>query len=344
MGHTLPLTVAEDCAGLFTASHILHATARIRLVFGSELDDRLRAAATQIFSLPDDVVVPSIHCRGQPLASPHLYVAGWPCVKDSMQGSRSFENKEMWAVIKTIACTAPLTFILEHVTGVFLGERRRKRFKRVLSILAKTHLLRWKVLSPHTCAGIPQVRNRMFIIGVRRATSAASAFSRDWTWPSTGGLGQPISSLLKLLDRPDFQFEPPRMSSSVVARNLGHLRAHPKLLGDQPCCIVDFGPSEGREQATFDYCPTLTRARSIGRAFGLIKNDQFLVVRNGNVPNVHRLDHVDMAKIQGFPKAVVDTVLSSGISPAALRSALGNAINYGVLTLLIQRVLRIVRS
>ena len=74
MGHTLPLTVAEDCAGLFTASHILHATERIRLVFGSELDDRLRAAATQIFSLPDDVATPILVFVGAILV---FVVADW---------------------------------------------------------------------------------------------------------------------------------------------------------------------------------------------------------------------------------------------------------------------------
>ena len=99
--------------------------------------------------------------------------------------------------------------------------------------------------------------------------------------------------------------------------------------------LIDLASSDGREQVSDGTCPCVTKSRAKQFAFLMIypqQTKQWLI--DGVTPQMYRLTVDDHAKLQGLPLAVMRKY--GGVKPTSLRGALGNAVHFELLQLVIR--------
>ncbi|ALB41612.1 MULTISPECIES: DNA cytosine methyltransferase [Nostocales] len=100
-----------------------------------------------------------------------IIVGGVPCQPWSVAGClRGFEDKrgKLWFdVIRLVNKNQPKGFIFENVSGL-ASPKNRDNLELILNELANTgYCMKWKVLHAYDF-GLPQNRDRVFIVGIRR--------------------------------------------------------------------------------------------------------------------------------------------------------------------------------
>ena len=100
-----------------------------------------------------------------------IIVGGVPCQPWSVAGClRGFEDKrgKLWFdVIRLVNKNQPKGFIFENVSGL-ASPKNRDNLELILNELANTgYCVKWKVLNAYDF-GLPQNRDRVFIVGIRR--------------------------------------------------------------------------------------------------------------------------------------------------------------------------------
>jgi DNA (cytosine-5)-methyltransferase 1 len=112
-----------------------------------------------------------------------LYVCGFPCQSFSTAGNRKGTKEKrgqiFWECLDVINETLPSVFILENVKGI-LSIENGKTWKIILKELSRNQLydIDWKLLNTKDY-GIPQNRERVFIVGIRRDSKI------KFEWPAT---------------------------------------------------------------------------------------------------------------------------------------------------------------
>jgi DNA (cytosine-5)-methyltransferase 1 len=109
-----------------------------------------------------------------------LYVCGFPCQPFSSAGKRKgFSDPRgtvFWSCIEVIKHKKPKYFILENVKGL-LTHNKGDTWSTILNVLESLkeydYNVKWKILNTKDY-GIPQNRERLFIIGIRNG---------DFDWP-----------------------------------------------------------------------------------------------------------------------------------------------------------------
>jgi DNA (cytosine-5)-methyltransferase 1 len=100
-----------------------------------------------------------------------IYICGFPCQTFSLAGDRKgFEDKRgnvFFKCLEVIQEKEPKIFILENVKGL-LNHDKGNTFQRIMSELESldNYEVQWELLNTKDY-GIPQSRNRVFIIGFR---------------------------------------------------------------------------------------------------------------------------------------------------------------------------------
>ena len=188
------------------------------------------------------------------------------------------------------------------------------------------------------CA-IPQSRPRFVLVGIRRQTSIGQQFALEWGWPPA----IPAQTLSQCLGRNVGQWTlaVPK-ATAVVSRSVHHMqsRVQSGALKLTAPVIVDCGASRKRMQAVLDGTPCVTRARASQRAFFVVSPATFQPI---GIPSMHRLTVEDFAKLQGWPVETSSRFIwIFGDKLAA--EALGNAINYKLKELLLERLLHFLKQ
>jgi DNA (cytosine-5)-methyltransferase 1 len=135
-----------------------------------------------------------------------LYVCGFPCQPFSSAGHRTgFEHKSgnvFWSCLDVIKVKKPKYFILENVKGLRSNDKG-KTWKTVWEALNRLqgYAIDWRILNTKDY-GIPQNRERLFIVGRRGDT----AFS----WPSPVPLGRKLSEYVDTENRERKQYSETR--------------------------------------------------------------------------------------------------------------------------------------
>ena len=126
-----------------------------------------------------------------------IYVCGFPCQPFSIAGERrGFKDKRgniFFSCLDVIKVKKPKIFILENVKGILWHDKKRT-FKIILEELDRLsnfgidYKIKWKVLNTKDF-GIPQNRERLFIIGIKSSDAKSSDAkssdaSKDFEWPS----------------------------------------------------------------------------------------------------------------------------------------------------------------
>jgi len=166
------LSVGTDCSGIEAPIQALKLFKNLKInhEFSSEIDSFAKKSLLanykpQLFfnNIDDKRVLPKLD----------IYVCGFPCQPFSLAGNRlgseDVRGTIFYSCIKTIKQTEPIIFILENVRGI-LSVQNGSYWSNILIILKKLkdYEIYHKILNTKDY-GIPQNRERIFIIGLKKS-------------------------------------------------------------------------------------------------------------------------------------------------------------------------------
>lgn len=243
-----------------------------------------------------------------------LLVGGFPCQAFSVAGKRAGFNDTRGTLFFDIAriCKEkqPRNLVLENVKGL-LSHDQGKTFQTILGVLADLgYFVEWQVLNSKDF-GVPQNRERVFIIGHLGGEPTAKVF------PITGTNGKDIE-----------QLNQPKHSNDRVYSTGG---ASPTL-----------NTAQGGNRQPF-IAPVLTPDRTVkrqnGRRMKTNGEPAFTVNtqdRHGiyNGARIRRLTPLECERLQGFPDNWTE-----GLSDTQRYKTLGNAVTVNVVQAVITKLL-----
>jgi DNA (cytosine-5)-methyltransferase 1 len=171
------LTIATDCSGIEAPIEALkQMKIPFRHIWSCDNDRYVQQSIAANYS-PEMFFDDITKRNNSKLPSPDIYVCGFPCQPFSalgtQLGTRDARGNIMFYCIDTIKKTLPKVFILENVRR-FKSIQKGKPFNYLLQELNAIKVRGKKVYNVYTDVlntkdyGIPQSRNRLFIIGIRR--------------------------------------------------------------------------------------------------------------------------------------------------------------------------------
>ena len=259
------------------------------------------------------------------------YVCGYPCQPWSGAGSQEGladpegRGMVMSKVPRQIAKMKPRAYVLENVMGFV--QRFPKVFNTLVEALRALELepyrgpsynVYWDVLSADAHGGVPQHRERIFIIGIKRSEQV-----RHFEWPTR------LPGCLTLDDYLGRGSNPPVPESILHGKTLKNAfaRLKAKLAQNGPDgqdCICDTGSSNGTVMVGKSPCLTASGCESF----------RFYSNRRGRWLNCN-----DFAALQGVPpNAFPDW--QKIVSEKDYAHMLGNAINVQVLKRIFVQIAR----
>jgi DNA (cytosine-5)-methyltransferase 1 len=171
------LTIATDCSGIEAPIEALkQMKIPFRHLWSCDNDPFVQQSIAANYS-PEMFFDDITKRNNSKLPSPDIYVCGFPCQPFSalgtQLGTRDARGNIMLYCIDTIKKTLPKVFILENVRR-FKSIQKGQPFNYLLDELNAIKFRGKKVYNVYTDIlntkdyGIPQSRNRLFIIGIRR--------------------------------------------------------------------------------------------------------------------------------------------------------------------------------
>ncbi|CAK0907974.1 unnamed protein product, partial [Prorocentrum cordatum] len=331
-------TLGSDCTGYDStklALEQLGIAGRFRTAFCTEKDPAVRKIL--VATHPDakgKIRVDAAQRNGHPIQV-DLYSAGWPCQPFSRESDQPGMDDPRGSVIDNIldylTSHPPRCFFLENVASIV--HDFPALFAHILSTLAgqhetdgtKTFTVFWKILDTKE-NGVPQSRQRLFIVGVR------NCYTKDnvrFTWPTPVAC-KPLHTfyekrpLAKRTELPNYMMA--NMGIHLKKLNeSGHEFGKQHYVGDLQC-------SPGRSQLTLGYTPCLTRNRCGGAGVAKTGRGGFYLYNKMRYMTVD-----EMAQLQGIAKGRLqkpDTMKT--IRPLA--QAIGNGFSVNVVMRILARL------
>lgn len=245
-------------------------------------------------------------------------VGGFPCPSFSVAGhGRGFDDARgnlFFEIARVLRDKKPRYFCLENVKGL-LSNKQGETFKEVLRILSDLgYSVQWQVLnSKHY--GVPQSRNRIFIIGHTRGTR------RPEILPLGGSSSQPTQEISEGQDiisgtmrcrKGEEAFRPMR---ELVAPTL---TARARQDGSMQPCIAVLTPERAEKRQNG------RRFKTDGEpAFTLTAQDRHGVMVGRQI---RRLTPLECERLQGFPDGH-----TAMLSDTQRYKCLGNAVTVNVI-------------
>lgn len=243
-----------------------------------------------------------------------LLIAGFPCQSFSVIGRKNgFEDSRgqiIFHIARIISETQPKCFILENVKGLVTHDKG-KTINIIMDRLKATGFdVIYKVLTSLDY-GVPQMRQRVYFIGVRKDLSKDIT---SFVWPSKIS-PPPLTSYLvdnhivsqERLKILDYYLKNPTNQSKYTIDDLKQMEG--KILDTR---MNDLRIYDGK-------CPTLRTQR-----------DGILYVKDGEI---HQLSGYEALLLQGFPKKYANKVKDI-VSDRHLLMQAGNAMTVNVIELL----------
>lgn len=231
-------------------------------VFASELNPQLRRLYEANFSLPAAGDIRQLEAADLP---PHdLLCAGFPCQPFSKAGDQSGLDDPRWGdlffhILRIVRHHRPRFLMLENVPN-FERHNRGKTWEQVEALLrAEGYDIRQRRLSPHRF-GIPQIRERIFIVGDRQGL-------QNFSWPEETYAGTDLRKVLDT-DPPEARPLPPQVLSCIMTWQ-EFLDRFPKQeqLPSFPIWGMEFGATYPFEETT-PYALGASKLRSYLGAHG----------------------------------------------------------------------------
>lgn len=253
-----------------------------------------------------------ISCKNLPNFD--LLIAGFPCQSFSVIGRKDGFGDSRGQIIfhlaRIISETQPKCFILENVKGLVTHDKG-KTIDIIMNRLRSAGFdVIYRVLTSLDY-GVPQMRQRVYFIGVRKDLSKDIS---SFVWPSKIST-PPLASYLvdnhiisqERLERLDYYLKNPTNQGKYTIKDLKLMEG--KILDTR---MNDLRIYDGK-------CPTLRTQR-----------DGILYVKNGEI---NQLSGYEALLLQGFPKKYANKVKNI-VSDRHLLMQAGNAMTVNVIELL----------
>jgi len=251
-----------------------------------------------------------------------LLVGGFPCQSFSIAGKRrGFEDTRgtlFFDIARILSEKQPSLLLLENVKGL-LSHDKGNTFKTIIRTLDELgYDLQWQVLNSKNF-GVPQNRERVFIVGHLRGTSRPEVFP----------IGESSGKNLKEYTRGQSQGNrvySVKGISTTIASQAGGLGAKTGLYG------IDLSMQEAKItknartiQARYFKGYSNRKAETTG-----VINDKF---------KIRRLNPKECERLQGFPDDWTAEGTEGKISDTQRYKCLGNAVTVNVIEEIIKRVI-----
>lgn len=242
-----------------------------------------------------------------------ILTGGFPCQPFSIAGRQEgFEDTRsnvFWKILEIIDAKSPRCIILENVKNLVTHDEK-KTFQTIRSNLEERgYHLTYKVLNTANITGIPQHRERIYIVGLK-SFDAKTALSLDFpTVPKA-----PIQSLLEPVVANKYYYTAssstwPLVSQAVVKEDT----------------IYQYRRVYVRENKSNE-CPTLTANMGEGgHNVPLVKDSK----------GIRKLTPRECFRFQGFP----DSYVLPTLCDSKLYKLAGNAVSLPVVKLIAERVI-----
>ena len=274
------ITFATDCSGLdapFYALESIVGSCEINYIFASELQPKLRTLLSTSIGRPKMVYDDITKRNVSQMESVDLYICGFPCQSFSLMGMhkgfRDVRGHVFYHVHEYIKTWEPKVFVLENVVGI-LSNNHGATFKTILSALheiGKYHI-EHRIISP-LHVGIPQSRNRVFIVGIHQEKTNWHGTQLEWTCDKTEPTLQPIANFL--ISRSQAAAIQPRVCRQLTTHGKQNLaKANDLVSGIQDkTYIFDLRLSKHFYLASENVCPCLT---TFGRSYFISSQSRYL--------------------------------------------------------------------
>ncbi len=268
-----------------------------------------------------------------------LLVGGFPCQAFSIAGKRKgFKDTRgtlFFEIARILKSKKPKRFLLENVKGL-LSHDNGDTFKTIISTLTKLgYDVQWQVLNSKNF-GVPQNRERVFIVGHLRGTSRPKIFpftennSEDIVLPTITTRVTADSNGTYVVKRPPHQINggsqgnrvnDQKVISTTLASQAGGLGAKTGLYA--------VGGLQAHQKLRKDgVSPTLTQAMGMG-------GGQTPIVWSKKM-KIRRLTPTECERLQGFPDG-----WTKGVSDTQRYKVLGNAVTTNVVQAILKKLLKI---
>ena len=285
--------------------------------------------------------------KSEDIPSHDLLVGGFPCQAFSIAGKRGgFDDTRgtlFFEVARILKHHRPSCVLLENVKGL-LTHDSGKTFQTILKVLTDLgYRVEWQVLnSKHF--GVPQNRERIFIVGYLRGSSRSQVFP------------------IRANDERDLQVELHREETNEgrgVEDTQGGGRC--SLLRGRPRMPYEPGKRELNYKRYDDTCPTLTENCASGDQKNIVvpravltpmrpkkrqngrrmkdEGDPMFTLTSQDIhgvailPKVRRLTPIECERLQGFPDN-----WTQGVSDTQRYKCLGNAVTTNVIAAIGRRI------
>jgi DNA (cytosine-5)-methyltransferase 1 len=247
-----------------------------------------------------------------------ILTGGFPCQPFSIAGKQEGFHDErsnvFWKILAIIDHHAPSFVILENVKNL-VSHDDGKTFEIIKkNLLERNYHIRFKVLDTSEITGIPQHRERIYIVCMK-SKDIYDEFSLDFPKIPKA----PISSLLESVVPEKYYYTDKSTTWDLVKRSV--------IKKDT---VYQYRRVYVRENKS-DECPTLTaNMGSGGHNVPLILDDK----------GIRKLTPRECFNFQGFPS----TYILPNLSDANLYKLAGNAVSLPVVELIAQRLLNLINS
>lgn len=241
-------------------------------------------------------------------------------------------------------------FILENVKGLLVDDNRNT-FKIIIESLTELgyYTVEWALLNSKYF-GVPQNRERIFIVGYPRRYGIGKIFplakSTGHFNKTTDESGQRVSSAITTkVDRTESTY----IVESGTLRTHKDNRGFRKMSDNISPCLNARAREDGSGQTVVSI-PVLTPERSNkrqnGRRFKDNEEDMFTITaqdRHGvfNGKRIRRLTPLECFRLQGFPDDIVKTAYDIGISDAQLYKMAGNSVTISVVYEIAKKIMEL---
>jgi DNA (cytosine-5)-methyltransferase 1 len=235
-----------------------------------------------------------------------ILTGGFPCQPFSIAGKRlGFDDERsrpIFDLITTIKRLSPEFFILENVKNLLTHDKGRS-FDLIKENFSDYHL-NWNVLDAALYTGIPQHRERLYIIGTKENRDFDLSFDQIECLPMENFLEENI---------PDKYYYTPNSSIYSFVENT------------KPGIFYQYRRTYLRENKS-GVCPTLTCNMGTG-------GHNTPIIRDNRGPR--KLTPRECFNLQGFPA----TYQLPNLSDGKLYSLAGNAVNVKMVKIIMEKVL-----
>jgi len=278
-----------------------------------------------------------------------LFVGGFPCQAFSIAGKRGgFTDTRgtlFFEIARILETKKPRRFLLENVKGL-LSHDNGNTFKTIIATLDELgYDIQWQVLNSKNF-GVPQNRERVFIIGHLRGTPRPEVFPIRQCDTGTDGSNEEgtQAEITNTIDtrtgsypkwgqyvqlkhrRQSKEFRVNEKIAETVSSTYGTGGGNtPMIIRGRPKMPYKNGKRELEYTEYTDIVPTL----STNPASGDQKN---MVVKN---MKIRRLTPIECERLQGFP----DGWTGGGTSDSQRYKCLGNAVTVNVIQAIMEKLL-----